>query len=57
MLSFQYIYIYIYTENGTNGKWLLPFVAANGKQKFDFFGRQTINGNRRFLYICTYTVC
>ncbi len=37
-------------ENGTNGKLQLPFSAANGKRKFVFLGRQTINGNRRLLF-------
>ncbi len=37
------------TENG-NGK--LPFICCNGngKWKFVILGRQTINGNRRFLF-------
>ncbi len=34
------------TEN-RNGK--LPLLSANGKRKFVFLGRQTINGNQRLL--------
>ncbi len=61
MLPIQYIYIHTHTENGTNEKRQLPFVAANrnGKlpfvfckrknRKFVFLGRQTINGIRRLL--------
>jgi hypothetical protein len=76
------------TENVTSGKRQLPFVFCkrktetanlrfvaanvNGKQKFVFLGRQTINGNRRLLFqitcpsmlvgilqslYCTYVVC
>jgi hypothetical protein len=66
MLPFLYvylIYIYKYTEDGTNGKWQLPFVCykqkrqtsisflqKNGKWKFVFLGRQWINCDRRLLF-------
>jgi hypothetical protein len=56
----------IYIVNGTNGKWQFPFVCSkhkaekakfclftangNGKQKFVFLGRQTINDNRQLLF-------
>ncbi len=33
-----------------NGNDILPFVVENGKRKFVFLGRQTINGNRRSLF-------
>ncbi len=43
------IYIYIYTENGN-----LRLFAPNGRRKFIFLGRQTINGNRHLLFQQTY---
>jgi hypothetical protein len=33
-----------------NGNSILPFVAANGKQKFVFLDQQMINGNHRVLF-------
>ncbi len=62
MLPFQYIY----TKNGTNGQWQVPFVCCKQKTetlnfrlfyvnvkwklKFVFLGRRTIKGNRRLLF-------
>ncbi len=56
--AFIYVYRYIniyaavskykhtlYTKIGTNGKHQLHLFTANGKQKFVFLDRQTINGN------------
>jgi hypothetical protein len=57
-------------ENGTDGKWQLPFVCCkrkteaenlpffdangNGNRKFVFIGLETVNGNRRLLFQQTY---
>ncbi len=57
------MHIYIYTHTNTyiyfpksNGKRQLPLFAANGngKRKFVFLGRQTINGKRNSLFQQTY---
>jgi hypothetical protein len=64
MLTFQYIYISIFTEIGTDGERKLLFVRCKrkteranflcfygkGKWKFVFLGRHTLNGNRHLLF-------
>ncbi len=43
------IYIYIYVRNTElmeNGSFRLFAANGNGKRKFDFHDRKTINGNR-----------
>ncbi len=53
MLAFQYVYIYIYVRNTElmeNGSFRLFAANGNGKRKFDFHGRKTINGNRWVVF-------
>ncbi len=43
-------FIYIHTENLIeNGNFCLFAAIRNGKRKFVFPGRQTMNGNQRLL--------
>jgi hypothetical protein len=70
MYSILHVNVHVREENGTHEKWQLPIVVANRKRKrqtsvvcyklkrkteFPYFGRPTINGNRRLLFQQTWT--
>ncbi len=44
------VYVYVYVNN----MFIWKTWNGNGKRKFIFIGRQTINGNRRFLFQQTF---
>jgi hypothetical protein len=52
MLPFQYkqYSLYIYAENGTNGKRQLPFVCCKRKTETTNFRLFSANGNRKFVF-------
>ncbi len=45
-----YIYICTYIQKTETVNFRLFVANGNGKQKFVFLGRQTINSNRRLLF-------
>ncbi len=40
MYIYTYTNMYVYRENGTDGKWQLHLFAANRKRKFVFLGKR-----------------